>query len=141
MCPGVKCCLSVYTGATFISLGEPPPIEKDKKVSLENLTPAEKAKRTRLHKKAYAIMAAAVEPQYTKWEEALIRNIPIRDRYIANLEAERDAAIAEINRKYEEQYAIQIAQFEHMMKPTQDAYEKAREEAWVVYHETMKAGA
>ena len=33
MCLGVKCCLSVYTGAKFISLGEPPPIEKDSQVN------------------------------------------------------------------------------------------------------------
>jgi hypothetical protein len=107
---------------------------------IENLTPAQKAKRTRLHKKAYAVMDQAVAPQFKEWEAALNRNCPIRDRYIAKLKAERDAAIAEINRKYQEDYEIQIAQFEHMMKPTQDAYEKAREEAWVVYHETMKAG-
>jgi len=106
----------------------------------QDLTASQKAKRTRLHKKAYAIMDQTVAPPYEKWEAALDRNCAIRDRYIAKLQAERDAAIAEINRKYEEDYAIQIAQFEHMMKPTQDAYDKAREEAWVVYCETMKAG-
>ena len=104
----------------------------------ENLTPAEKAKRTRLHKKAYAIMDQTVAPQYKEWEAALNRFAPIRDRYIDQLQAERDAAIAEINRKYEEQYAIQMAQFEHMMKPTQEAYDKAREEAWAIYSVTMK---
>jgi hypothetical protein len=111
-----------------------------REVVLENLTPAEKAKRTRLHKKAYAVMVQSVEPQYKEWEKALDRNCPIRDRYIAKLKAERDAAIAEINRKYQEDYEIQMAQFHHMMKPAQDAYDKAREEAWVVYHETMKEG-
>jgi len=107
-------------------------------MSVADLTPAQKAKRTRAHKKAYAIMDQAVEPQYKKWEAALNRFAPIRDRYIDQLQAERDAAIAEINRKYEEQYAIQMAQFEHMMKPTQDAYDKARKEAWAVYTATMK---
>lgn len=105
---------------------------------MSDLTPAQKAKRTRLHKKAYAIMDQTVAPQYKEWEAALERNCPIRDRYIAKLQAERDAAIAEINRKYEEDYAIQMAQFEHMMKPTQEAYDKAREEAWAVYCATMK---
>ena len=105
---------------------------------LENLTPAEKAKRTRLHKKAYAVMVQSVDPQYKEWEKALDLNCQIRDRYIAKLRAERDAAIAEINRKYQESYEIQMDQFDHMMKPTQDAYDKAREEAWVVYYETMK---
>ena len=105
---------------------------------LENLTPAEKAKRTRLHNKAYAIMDQTVEPQYKKWEAELNRFVPIRDQYIAKLQAERDAAIAEINRKYEEGYAIQMAQFEHMMKPAQEAYDKVREQAWAVYRETMK---
>ncbi len=104
----------------------------------QNLTASQKAKRTRLHKKAYAIMDQSVAPQYKEWEAALNRNCPIRDRYIAKLQSERDAAIAEINRKYEEDYAIQIAQFEHMMKPTQDAYDKAREEAWAVYSTTMR---
>jgi len=106
----------------------------------QDLTPAQKAKRTRLHKKAYAVMVQSVEPQYTEWEKALDRYCPIRDRYIAKLQTERDAAIAEINRKYEEDYAIQMAQFEHMMKPTQEAYNKASEEAWAVYSATMNAG-
>ena len=106
-----------------------------------DMTPAQKAARTRLHNKAYAILDQTVEPQYKKWEAELNRFAPIRDRYIAKLEAERDAAIAEINRKFEEDRAIQQAQFEHMMKPAQEAYDKVREEAWVVYRETMKAGA
>jgi hypothetical protein len=104
----------------------------------QDLTSAQKAKRTRLHKKAYAFMDQAVQPQYKEWEAALDRNCPIRDRYIAKLQAERDAAIAEINRKYEEDYAIQMAQFEHMMKPTQEAYDKAREQAWAGYLAIMK---
>ena len=104
------------------------------------LTPAEKRRWTRAFNKAYAIMDQTVEPQYKEWVAALDRNCPIRDRYIAKLQSERDKAIAEINRKYEEDYAIQMAQFEHMMNPAQDAYDKAREEAMIVFQATMKAG-
>lgn len=85
-------------------------------------------------------MDETVAPQQKQWEQALDRNCPIRDRYIAKLQAERDAAIAEINRKYEEDYAIQMAQFEHMMKPTQDAYDAARAAAWKVLLETLGKG-
>jgi hypothetical protein len=104
------------------------------------LTPAQKAQRTRTHKKAYAIMDKSVEPQYKEWEAALDRFCPIRDAYIAKLQEKRDAAIAEINRQYEEDYAIQMAQFDHMMKPTQDAYDNARKEAWAIYCATMGLG-
>ena len=100
---------------------------------MNQLTSAQKAARTRSMKKADAAYEEMIAPEYTKWVEALDRNVPIRDAYIAKLEAKRDEAIAEINRQYEEDYAIQMAQFNHMMKPTDDALELARKNAWAIY--------
>ena len=97
------------------------------------LTPAQKATRTRAMKKADAAYEEMIAPEYTKWVEALDKYAPIRDAYIAKLEAKRDAAIAEINRQFEEDYAIQMAQFNHMMKSTDDALELARKNAWAIY--------
>jgi hypothetical protein len=57
-------------------------------------------------------------------------NCPIRDILL------KKSVILQINRQYEEDYAM--AQFEHMMKPTQDAYDNARKKAWAVYVQTMK---
>jgi hypothetical protein len=109
-----------------------------KEVILEKeLTPAEKARRTRAQKKADAAYEEMVAPAYTKWVEALDRNCPIRDAYIAKLEAKRDAAIAEINRQFEEDYAIQMAQYNHMMKPTQDVLDEARANAWTMHKDAI----
>ena len=101
--------------------------------TVKELTPAEKARRTRAQKKADAAYEEMVAPAYTKWVEALDRFCPIRDAYIAKLEAKRDEAIAEINRQFEEDYAIQMAQYNHMMKPTQDVLDEARANAWAMH--------
>lgn len=98
-----------------------------------DLTPAQKAQRTRAKNKAKAAYEEMIAPAYSKWVEALDRNAPIRDGYIAKLETKRDAAIAEINRQFEEDYAIQMTQFNHMMKPTQDALDEARNNAWEIH--------
>ena len=109
-----------------------------KEVILEKeLTPAEKARRTRAQKKADAAYEEMVAPAYTKWVEALDRFCPIRDAYIAKLEAKRDEAIAEINRQFEEDYAIQMAQYNHMMKPTQDVLDEARANAWTMHKDAI----
>jgi len=115
----------------YLYLNGERPLRTDKKVS--TLTSAQKAARTRSMNKASAAYEEMIAPEYTKWVEALDQYAPIRDTYIAKLEAKRDAAIAEINRQYEEDYAIQMAQFNHMMKSTDDALELARENAWAIY--------
>jgi hypothetical protein len=102
-------------------------------LTIQTLTPAQKAARTRAMNKANAAYEEMIAPAYSKWVEALDRNAPIRDGYIAKLEAKRDAAIAEINRQFEEDYAIQMAQFNHMMKPTQDVLDEARKNAWEIH--------
>jgi hypothetical protein len=102
-------------------------------LTIQTLTPAQKAARTRAMNKANAAYEEMVAPAYTKWVEALDRFCPIRDAYIAKLEAKRDEAIAEINRQFEEDYAIQMAQYNHMMKPTQDALDEARKNAWEIH--------
>jgi hypothetical protein len=108
-----------------------------REVELQNLTPAQKAARTRAANKANAAYEEMVAPAYTKWLEALDRFSPIRDAYIAKLEAKRDEAIAEINRQFEEDYAIQMAQYNHMMKPTQDVLDEARANAWAIHKDTI----
>jgi hypothetical protein len=102
-----------------------------------DLTPAQKAQRTRSMKKAHAAYEEMIAPEYKAWIEALDRFSPIRDAYIAKLQAKRDAAIVEINRQYEEDYAIQMAQYNHMMKPTDDALEIARSNAWEIHKDAI----
>jgi hypothetical protein len=102
-------------------------------LTIKELTPAQKAQRTRSQNKANAAYEEMIAPAYTKWLDALDRNAPIRDAYIEKLQAKRDAAIAEIERQYEEDYAIQMAQFNHMMKPTDDVLELARKNAWAIW--------
>lgn len=101
--------------------------------TVQQLTPAQKAALTRSANKANIAYDEMIAPEYTKWVKALDRFCPIRDAYIAKLQAKRDEAIAEINRQYEEDYAIQMAQYNHMMKPTQDALDEARKNAWAIY--------
>jgi len=105
--------------------------------AVTQLTPAEKARRTRAANKANAAYEEMVAPAYAKWLEALDRFSPIRDAYIAKLEAKRDEAIAEINRQFEEDYALQMAQYNHMMKPTQDVLDEARANAWAIHKDTI----
>ena len=106
-------------------------------LTIKELTPAQKAQRTRSQNKANAAYEEMIASAYTKWVAALDRNAPIRDAYIDKLQAKRDAAIAEINRQYEEDYAIQMAQFDHMMKPTDDALELARKNAWDIWGQAI----
>jgi hypothetical protein len=106
-------------------------------LTIKELTPAQKSQRTRAMKKAHAAYEEMIAPEYTAWVEALDRFSPIRDAYIAKLQAKRDAAIAEINRQYEEDYAIQMAQYDHMMKPTDDALEIARNKAWEIHKDAI----
>ena len=105
--------------------------------TVKELTPAQKAACTRASKKADAAYEEMIAPAYSKWVEALDRFSPIRDAYIAKLQAKRDEAIAEINRQYEEDYAIQMAQYNHMMKPTDDALDTARKNAWAIYKDEI----
>jgi hypothetical protein len=106
-------------------------------LTIKELTPAQKAQRTRSANKANAAYEEMVASAYVKWLDALDRNAPIRDAYIDKLQAKRDAAIAEINRQYEEDYAIQMAQFNHMMKPTNDALALARKNAWAIWGQAI----
>lgn len=97
------------------------------------LTKAQKAADTRAFNKAYAQYEMVMETANAKYEAELDRFCPIRDAYIAKLEAKRDAAIAKANAEYEEQYEIQMAQYEHIMKPAKEAHCKAQDEAWAKY--------
>lgn len=97
------------------------------------LTKTQKAADTRAFNKAYEQYEKVMETANAKYEAELDRFCPIRDAYIAKLEAKRDAVIAKANAEYEEQYAIQMAQFEHMIKPAKEAHCKAQDEAWAKY--------
>jgi hypothetical protein len=136
-----KCLTNLLGKCNLLLLGQKPPNRKKakmiKEVELQNLTPAQKAARTRAANKANVAYDEMVAPAYAKWLEALDRFSPIRDAYIAKLEAKRDEAIAEINRQFEEDYAIQMAQYNHMMKPTQDVLDEARANAWAIHKDTI----
>lgn len=98
-----------------------------------DLTPAQKAQRTRSMKKANAAYEEMVAPTYTQWVEALDRFCPPRDAVIDALETKRDAAIAAIQAEYKKEYDAVMQSFDNLMKPTQDALDKARDNAWEIH--------
>ena len=102
-------------------------------VTVAELTPAQKAARTRSQRKANAAYEEMVAPTYTKWVEALDRFCPARDAVIAELDAKRDAAIAKIQAEHEKEYNAVMEAFIKDMKPTQDALDAVRHSAWEIH--------
>ena len=98
-----------------------------------DLTPAQKAQRTRAMNKANAAYEEMVAPTYKQWVEALDRFCPPRDAVIDGLEAKRDAAIALITAEFQKEYDAVMESFNNLMKPTQDALDEARDNAWEIH--------
>lgn len=105
-----------------------------------DLTPAQKAQRTRLIRKANSAYEEMIAPEYTQWVEALDRFCPSRDAVIDSLQIKRDAAIALIEAEYEKEYNAVMESFNNLMKPTQDALDKARDNAWEIYKDQIVPG-
>ena len=108
----------------------------------EVLTPAEKSRRTRATNKAWADYEKMIEPEYKEYVAALDEHCPIRDGKIAQLDAERMAAISKIEDEFEKRVAVLQDEFEISIKPQVDALETARENGWAVYRDGLlgKAG-
>lgn len=102
-----------------------------------DLTPAQKAARTRSMKKADQAYEEMIAPEYTKWVEALHRFCPPRDAVIETLQSKRDAAIAKIEAEYQKEYDAVMESFNNLMKPTQDALDQARDNAWKIHKNAM----
>jgi len=98
-----------------------------------NLTPAEKAARTRRTNKAWIAKDEMVAPEYTAWVKALDRFCPPRDSVIDALEKKRDEAIAKIQAEFEQEYNTVMESFNNLMKPTSDALDQARSKAWEIW--------
>ena len=76
---GVKCCLSVYTGATFISLGERLPMERSKTMTTDRIEELEQmlskafAMRTQANKlKLNRQLVFAINSNIRDWKLELI---------------------------------------------------------------------
>jgi predicted P-loop ATPase/GTPase len=102
-----------------------------------DLTPAQKAARTRLAKKAEQAYEEMIAPEYTQWVEALDRLCPPRDAVIEALQKSRDEAIAKIEADYQKGYDAVMESYNNLMKPTQDALDQARDKAWEMHKNAM----
>jgi hypothetical protein len=98
-----------------------------------DLTPAQKAQRTRSMKKANAAYEEMIAPAYQQWVEALDRFVPPRDAVIDGLETKRDAAIALITAEFQKEYDAVMESYNNLMKPTQDVLDEARNNAWEIH--------
>jgi hypothetical protein len=102
-----------------------------------DLTPAQKAARTRRMNKAMIAKDEMIAPEYTAWVEALDKFCPPRDSVIDALEQKRDAAIAKIEAEFKKEREAVMESFDNLMKPTHDALDQARNEAWEIYKDEI----
>ena len=108
--------------------------KEGKKMNTEtNLTPAEKAARTRRINKAWIAKDEMVASEYNAWVKALDSFCPPRDSVIDALEKKRDEAIAKIQAEFEQEYNAVMESFNNLMKPTNDALDQARAKAWEIW--------
>lgn len=101
------------------------------------LTPAQKAARTRRMTKAVIAKDEMIAPEYNAWVAALDSFCPPRDSVIDALEQKRDEAIAKIQAQFKEEYDSVMESFNNLMKPTSDALEQARNKAWEIYKDEI----
>jgi len=102
-------------------------------MNITELTPAQKAARTRRSNKADAAYNAMYAFEYSQWVEALDKFCPPRDSVIDALEKKRDEAIAKIQAQFKEEYDAVMESFNNLMKPTSDALNQKRDKAWEIY--------
>ena len=102
-------------------------------MNISELTPAQKAARTRRSNKADAAYNAMYAFEYSQWVEALDKFCPPRDSVIDALEKKRDEAIAKIQAQFKEEYDAVMESFNNLMKPTSDALDQARSKAWEIW--------
>ena len=99
-----------------------------------DLTPAQKAARTRFYNKAWAKVDAATEEADKEYGDLVDSLCPERDAIMDKIEAERDAAIAEITKKYEIQLDAVRDQYNKIFDPVSDK----RSEQFSVAYEICK---
>lgn len=104
---------------------------------MNTFTPAQKAARTRRSNKADAAYNAMYAFEYSQWVEALDKFCPPRDSVIDALEKKRDEAIAKIQAQFKEEYDAVMESFNNLMKPTDDALNQKRDEAWEIYKDEI----
>lgn len=102
-----------------------------------DLTPAEKAARTRRMNKAMIAKDEMIAPEYNAWVKALDRFCPPRDSVIDALEQKRAEAIAKIEAEFKIEREAVMESFNNLMKPTSDALDQARDKAWEIYKDEI----
>ncbi len=106
-------------------------------MNINELTPAQKAARTRRSNKADAAYNAMYAFEYSQWVEALDKFCPPRDSVIDALEKKRDEAIAKIQAQFKEEYDAVMESFNNLMKPTSDVLNQKRDKAWEIYKDEI----
>ena len=102
-----------------------------------DLTPAQKAARTKFANKAWAKVDAATEQASKEYGNLVDSLCPERDAIIDKIEAERDAAIAEITKKYELQLDAVRDQYSKIFDPVNDKRSEQFVVAYKIYQEEM----
>ncbi len=102
-----------------------------------DLTPAQKAARTRFHNKAWAKIDAATEQADKEYTRLIDSLCPKRDAIIDKIEAERDAAIAEITKKYEIQLDAVRDEYNKIWDPVNDKRNEQFSAAYAIYKQEM----
>ena len=105
--------------------------------TVTNLTPAQKAARTRFDNKAWAKIDAATEQADKEYSQLVDSLCPERDAIIDKIEAERDALIAEITQKYQIQIDAVMDQYNKIFDPVNDKRTEQFSAAYEIYKQEV----
>lgn len=102
-----------------------------------DLTPAQKAARTRFDNKAWAKIEKATEEADKEYSQLINLYCPERDVIIDKIEAERDALIREITQKYQVQIDAVMDQYNKIFDPVSDKKTQQFSAAYEIYKKEM----
>jgi hypothetical protein len=102
-----------------------------------DLTPAQKAARTRFDNKAWARIDAATEEAEKEYGDLIDSLCPERDAIMDKIEAERDAAIVVITKKYEVQLDAVRDQYNKIFDPVTEKKNQQFSAAYAIYKKEM----
>jgi hypothetical protein len=102
-----------------------------------DLTPAQKAQRTRFDNKAWAKIDKATEQADKEFSQLVDALCPERNAIINKIEAERDALIAEITQKYNIQIDAVMDKYNQIFDPVSAKRHEQFVVAYAIYQQEM----